>query len=148
LDPEVSYFSLSLFPPPPLPSPLRVFPTRPLRARGLARPRPGGPRSPAPCTPARPRRPPRLGGLKPLRLRAPAALAPRRPRALRACVPRDPAPSRPGGRARVPGGSCPGVASRAPTPLACFRRARRVLAHVTVVARHSTFNLIRFFIIV
>jgi hypothetical protein len=115
------------------------------RAPAARRPRPcpaaahpGGPRAPA----TSPRHPlPRA-----LAASCPCASAPRwptRPGGPRAwpCAPVAP---RPGGRARVPGGSCPGVASRAPTQHTCPRHAQRVPAHATVVARRSTFSLIHF----
>jgi translation initiation factor IF-2 len=154
-------------PSPPLPSPLRAFPARPLW--------PHGPRIPCPRGPGAPRPRPCPGGSSP---RGPAAsrprpgvpggpaprVAPRRrlgPAASRPrlCAPHAPTAAsaprcpRPGGPAilrprapapTAPATPCPGVASRAPTRLTCPRRAQHFLAHATIAARRSTFSLIRF----
>jgi hypothetical protein len=85
--------------------------------------------SPSPARPlcARGLAPPHPGDGLPPRSRAPPC-----PGGPAPCAPRDPAPS------------CPGVASRAPTRLACPWHAQCVLTHATIAVRRSTFNLIHF----
>jgi hypothetical protein len=145
LDPEVSSFSLSLALPLPFLLPTRA-PCKPffsfLHARlgGLApTPLPWRRRAPAASPPApraparrrlapaapRPRAPMRPRPRWPPRVAlCPRGPVPRWPHALRTCVPCDSVPSRHGGHARVPGGSCPGVASRAPGARSVFPRTR------------------------
>jgi hypothetical protein len=147
----VSSLSLSLFPSPPLPSPLRAFPARPLLARAPASATPCPRPCPMAARPVAPR-PRARASASPVAQRpypGGPAPTPRRPR--RPCAPR----SCPGGpatlRLRALAASRP-ARMRTPRPralvprrgLACPRRVQRVLAHATIAARRSTFSLVHF----